>query len=97
MIGHWKLSMQMPTAMEHLAFTQCHHRVKRKFTSTISQSLKINLEQTNISMKKYSTLSFSVLLISNLPAADWPTWGGDATRNMVSLKPDWILILNLVR
>ena len=37
-------------------------------------------------MKKIQHLIFSVLLISNLPAADWPTWGGDATRNMVSLE-----------
>jgi len=37
-------------------------------------------------MKKIQHLIFSVLLITNLPAADWPTWGGDATRNMVSFE-----------
>jgi hypothetical protein len=28
----------------------------------------------------------ALFLSSNVFAADWPTWGGDATRNMVSLE-----------
>ena len=37
-------------------------------------------------MKKIKYILYALLLTSNLSAADWPTWGGDATRNMVSLE-----------
>ena len=32
--------------------------------------------------------ALTFLSSSNVFAADWPTWGGDATRNMVSLEED---------
>ena len=56
----WTLEVEHANAHSHGApgIYAMSHRVKRKFTSTISQSPKINLEQTNISMKKIQPSSF---------------------------------------
>ena len=85
----WTLEVvhEVPTLEEPPEFTQCLHRVRRKFIWIMYRSSIIHNFINRIDMKNIIYTLLLVIIVKFEPSAfcaDWPVWGGNGSRNMVS-------------